>query len=343
MEASRQIVEKIVFTDIGAIEIHHEDVKFPPLKPTEILLKNLYSHISAGTELACLEGKEDWFTFPKVPGYSSVAEVLGVGEDIQDAHPGDIVFCFGPHASHFIIDRRDRWSGVCVKIPQGTELAHAAFAHMGSIAITALRVSNIELGDWVAITGMGPIGILAGQLAQLQGAQVIGIDPSQKRLELAASCGIHYLGNNTDQSLRDICFAFTDSKGVDTFIEASGRAEVSLQATQCMKKYGHLILLGSPRSPFEANLTDFLKPIHLWSEQSIQVNGALEFIFPTHPIEFVKHSIERNLAIVLQAIKDNNLMVKPLLSHLEIPENAPAAYHGLKHSPHAFFGVVFKW
>jgi len=343
MESHTQVVKKIIFTNKEKIEVQSQSTNFFPLKPTEILLKNSYSHVSTGTELACLEGKEDWFTFPKVPGYSSVAEILSVGHAIKDFVAGDRVFCFGPHASHYLIDREDRWSGVCVKVPESLSSEQAAFAHMGSIAITALRVSNIELGDRVVVTGMGPIGILAAQLAQLQGATVMGIDPSLERLDLAKACGVQNLERNSTRSLKDICMEFTDSKGADTFIEASGRAEVSLSATACISRYGSLVLLGSPRASYPANLTDFLKPIHLWSEGSIEVKGALEFIFPTHPTEFVKHSIERNIEIILQLMVEGRLQVKPLLSHTCEPERASTAYHGLKHSPESYYGLLFKW
>ena len=56
--------------------------------------------------------------------------------------------------------------------------------------MTSLRISNIELGDYVGVLGLGTVGNLAGQLAGLQGGRVIGLDLNEGRIQRALDCGI---------------------------------------------------------------------------------------------------------------------------------------------------------
>ncbi len=325
---------------IGVVESEFHDTI---TSPNEVIVENVVSHISAGTELACLNGLEDWFKLPGTPGYTAIGKIVKKGGNIKNLKKGDIVFTFGPHSKFFKADITDRWHGVCIKIPEGINIQHAAFSHMAGIAMTAIRRSNIELGDWVAVTGMGTIGNLAAQLAKLQGANVIGLDINDSRLDLAAKSGIQYLSNTKKLNLKEAIDNHSNGVGVSTFIDATGIPEVIEEAMGTINLYGEMILLGSPRRPYQSDINNILKPIHYWSDGSIQVKGALEFIYPTHRQEFNKHSIERNIEIILDLIKNNLLDISMLHSHTVNPQNAFEAYEGLKNNPDQFIGVVIDW
>jgi threonine dehydrogenase-like Zn-dependent dehydrogenase len=73
------------------------------------------------------------------------------------------------------------------------------------------------------------------------------------------------------------------------------------------------------------------------------MKGALEFTWPTHRTEFVKHSIERNAEIIMGLIADGTLAVKPLLTHRIRPDEIQSAYDGLREKPEEYMGVVIDW
>ncbi|NMB70987.1 MAG: zinc-binding alcohol dehydrogenase [Bacteroidales bacterium] len=309
--------------------------------PHEIILKNLFSHVSAGTELACLAGTESFFTIPGVPGYTAVAEIIKKG-DLVPFQVGDIVYTYGPHAGYFKINITDRWHGVCVKVPDGLAPDVASFTHMAGIAMTAIRVSDIELGDKVAVTGLGAIGILAGQLARLQGAMVLGTDPEEFRRKLALECGIDVVINPLKMNPVEEVRRITGGEGVTTLIEASGNPAALQSMLDAAALNGEVILLGSPRNPYETNLTETLRHFHLlpWNHS---LKGALEFIFPTQPIPFAKHSIERNAGIIMNLMKEGKLNIDPIYTHRLSPFHAAKAYEGLRNKKDEFVGVVFDW
>ena len=309
---------------------------------TEVLVRNRYSHISAGTELACIAGRESFFNIPGTPGYTAVGEVIKAGSEAGDLHPGDWIYTFGPHAEYFKIDTRDRWHGICIPLPEGTDPELAAFAHMGGIAMTALRKSRIELGDCVLVTGLGAIGNLAAQLAGLQGGRVIAADINEKRIELARRCHVETVLNSASGDLSSFVEQHTGGRKVSTYIDASGLAPVISSCMDLVALNGEVILLGSPRTPYETDLTRFLQYYHNYPWYHT-LKGALEFSYPTREDEFSKHSIERNSKIILTLIREEKLHIRPIYSHKIKPSGIQQAYDGLREKPDEFIGVIIDW
>jgi len=308
----------------------------------ELLVQNLYSHISAGTELACIAGKESFFSIPDTPGYTSIGRVLKKGDALDHVMEGDLVYTYGPHAEYFKIDIRDRWHGLCVKLPPEIDLRLAAFTHMAGIAMTSLRSSRVELGDHVLVSGLGAIGNLAAQLVQLQGGCVIASDILEERLQIAKTCGIRDAVHSKQMDMKALVEERTGGKLVSTYIDATGLAPVVEQSLELLSLYGEVILLGSPRNPYESELTAFLQHFHNlpWCQN---MKGALEFTWPTHESEFVKHSIERNARVIFELIREDRLKIAPLLSHQIAPDEIQSAYDGLRDQPEKYIGVIIDW
>ena len=175
----------VLFTGPDRVEVGQIDSDFLPLGDHDVLAQTHYSLISAGTELACLSGVEAWFSFPATPGYASVGEVVAAGAKVTAVAAGDIVYSMGGHCQYQRIDTANP-RALCVKVPVGMDLSQAVFTRMVCVAFTALRISTIELGDYVAVTGLGLVGNFAAQLAGLQGGRVIGLDLSERRVEPGA-------------------------------------------------------------------------------------------------------------------------------------------------------------
>src|SRR5947209_11210201 len=157
--------KRIVFAGAGQIELQDENTDLTPEHQYEVIVKTHYSLISAGTELACLSGSEKWFKFPGTPGYTSVGEVVAAGQAVTHVTIGDVVYVWGGHSAYSRIDLSQP-SALCLKVPHGISESQVPFARMATIAMTSLRISAIELGDYVAVVGMGLVGNLAAQLAQ---------------------------------------------------------------------------------------------------------------------------------------------------------------------------------
>ncbi len=329
---------KLLVTKPWVVEVCEDEIDLNDIPADNIAIKTRYTLISTGTELACLSGKESWFKLPDTPGYISVGEIVAKGRGVNNVKIRDIIFHYGQH-SEYIIMPKDNFF---IKVPDGLDERHALFGRITSIAMTALRVSDIELGDYVAVTGLGLVGNMAGQLAKLQGGNVIGIDIIHKRLEISHKCGIEFCINSNGK-VKDKIMEITQSQGVSTLIEATGSSKVIIESLPLIAKGGEIILLGSPREEYQCNITDVLNYCHLSPRGCITFKGAHEWRYPIKHDNFVKHSIERNTRIIFDLMKKGRLLVKPLITHVVKPDEAASAYEGLRDKKDEYIGVVIDW
>lgn len=333
--------KRIIFDRPGHVALAQGGLTPVIEKPSDVVIRNLYSLVSPGTELACLTGQESWFPLPSTPGYAAAGEVMCVGANVGRFAPGDRVLTHGPHASLFKIDTTDRYTGTCVKLPPALPPEQAVFARMASIALAAIRSSHIELGDRVLVTGLGLVGNLAAQFAALQGAWVVATDPCEQRRQTARNCGLSHCLDGTAADWREQVKALFGAQPLDCFIDATGLSSVITEGTGLLAPGGEAILLGTPRQPWIADTTDIYRRVHLHT--AVRFKGALEWLYPTFRDEFSKHSIERNTEIILELILQDRLKVTPLRTHRVAPEHAPEIYAGLRERKDDYLGVVFDW
>lgn len=342
------LVKQVVFPRTNEVQLEEVEVDLTPAE-NEIIIKTLASIISAGTELACLAGLADWAPFPFRPGYGAVGKVIAVGKNVEDVKVGDIILTNSNHASYA------KARVAAIKVPDGLEPNKAVFARMANVSITAVRVSSAELGDKVAVIGLGLVGNLAAQLFQLAGCEVIGLDKVKKRLEVAKMCGIEKVVNTEEIDPVQAVKELTEGKGCQVVVDATGNPAGTLLAPQLAAKYGEVILLGSYFGrKLETNVTELLEQIHLSGYGCITFKGAHEWRYPVKeirddilPIErnahFYKHSYERNAKINLRLIAEGKLKVEPLLTHIVKPEQCAEVYWGLRENLGEYIGVVFDW
>lgn len=303
-----------------------------------ILIETEKSILSAGTELACLRGSESWAPFPFVPGYGSVGTIVDMGAGVKDFAVGERVFTYGRHEAYSLANT------VTQKVPQGVAPEDAVFARMAAVAITSLRITEAEFGDFVAVMGLGLVGNFAAQLFTLAGCEVIGIDPSPNRREMAQRCGVaHTFASDAElpQKLENL----TGGARCRTVVDATGIPAVVAKAPELAGKYGELILLGSPRGAYQSDLTTFLNYSHLAKFGNITIKGAHEFRFPIeeNPDLYYRHSFASNVRTILRRIADGKLKTRELLTHQPKPAEADRVYLGLRETPEDYMGVVFDW
>jgi len=325
---------------VGPNKIELQSFQFPDdLASDQVAIEATHSLISPGTELACLRGTESWAQHPFVPGYAGCGRVIATGEGVEGVNEGDLVFSYAKHASHVLGGR------LVVPVPEGLDAGKACFARMAAVSITALRVSDAELGDTVAVIGLGLVGNLCAQLFGLAGCKVIGIDLSPERCETARQCGIPHVINAGAADAKGAVADLTGGRMCEVVVEAIGAPAVAMEAGELAGTLGEVILLGSPRGAYEANVTSLLDQVHLWPKGCLTFKGAHEWRYPVHrdASGWSKHSIERNVDILMGMIADGKLLIDPLITHVLPPESCAEAYAGLREQPGAYMGVLFDW
>jgi threonine 3-dehydrogenase len=125
-------------------------------------------------------------------------------------------------------------------------------------AVHAAFVEPIE-GRSVAVTGAGPIGVLAVAIARAAGASwVVATDVEPYRLELARTMGADLALDARDTDTAERIVAETGGDGVEVVLEMSGSQAALDQALHFITRGGRISLLGIFASPVEIHLSDLV-------------------------------------------------------------------------------------
>lgn len=118
---------------------------------------------------------------------------------------------------------------------EGLTAEQAAMAEPVSVGVWACRKASVTVGDRVLVTGAGPVGLFAAQVARAYGASSVTLtDLSPFRLEVAAQLGFDTQG--ADEPLA------TDS--CDVLLECSGAAPAFKAGMRALGRAGRAVVIG---------------------------------------------------------------------------------------------------
>lgn len=265
--------------------------------------------------------------YPYYPGYSACGKVLNIGENVKDFKVGDIIACMGRHASLQIINSERCTPIPFINLPQKDVSVYT----LGAIALQGVRKAEIQIGDAVAVIGLGPIGNFAAQLAKVGGAGVVtGFDFVEWRRQLAAQCGINEVEETAEKKELQNKY--------DVVIEASGSPKAILSAFKLAKKFGRVILLGSTRGITES--VNFYKDIHV---KGITVVGSHSgYRAKADNFGCIKTRL-KDEETVLALLNQRRIRTDLLISEITTADCAQEIYDRLYEKDAEFMLVVFDW
>ena len=332
----------------GATEI--AEVPAPRLSAGHVLIRTTRSLVSAGTErmlmdfgkgsliekarqqpdkvrmvldkvktdglLPTIEAVRNKLDQPLALGYCNAGRVIEVGPGVAGFAVGDRVASNGKHAEVVSVP-----ANLCAKVPEAVSDDAAAFTVLGAIALQGIRLVAPTLGETIAVTGLGLIGLLTVQLLRAHGCRVLGLDFDARK----ARAGCNAFGAETvDLSCRRrfrpgrrrlharIRGRRRDHRRVDEEqrSDASSRPDVP-QARPHRAGGRH-----RPRT-FSCRLlrerTDLPGVVLVRAgtlRRELRAEGR-----STIPIGFVRWTEQRNFEAVLDMLSDGRLDVAPLISH----------------------------
>lgn len=328
---------KILF-DNGNVRL--ASVTLPPLKDNDVLIKISYTLISAGTEKASLLGEENTSNIPMRFGYSAVGYVMQTGKNVKNVCVGDRVYAsYTGHTNYSV-----RPSSAVWKIPDSVDFMDAIFTKMASFPLLALRRSRLEAGESVVISGLGILGLLGVQLAQIFGGlPVIAIGGSrQDRLQKAKEFGADYVLSGSDPELAKKIFTITQEhtlfKGANVIIETSGSESALHNALRYTAKSARILLNGCNRVVKEP--INYYRDIH---QKGVQLIGANNSVHPSHNSAPGNWTINRDYTALLQWMVSGKLHPSDLVSEIVSPKDCVAVFDRLLHDREFPLGVLFDW
>ena len=250
-----------------------EDVREPEPGINDVKVKVLLTGI-CGTDLHIYEW-DDWakstIPVPMVIGHEFVGEIVSVGANVSDFHPGELVSGEGhvtcglcrnclagrrhlcAHTQGVGVNRPGAFAEYIV-LPMSNIWRHdpkinreiaAIFDPFGNAVHTAL--SFPVLGEDVLITGAGPIGIMAAAVVRHAGARYVVItDVNAYRLALAEKLGVTLAVNPQVTPLKEVQKKLGMQEGFDVGLEMSGNPAAFREMLENMSHGAKIAMLGIP-------------------------------------------------------------------------------------------------
>ena len=255
-----------------------EDVPEPTVGINEVLIRVQKTGI-CGTDVHIYQWDE-WaqktIPVPMAIGHEFVGEIVQVGSNVNDFHPGDVVSGEGHvtcgRCRNCLAGRRHLCAQIhgvgvnrpgafaeLISLPMANIWRHnsginkevaAIFDPFGNAVHTAL--SFPVTGEDVLITGAGPIGLMAIPVLRHAGARHIVItDMNPYRLDLARRMGATLAINPDETSLAEVQKHLLLAEGFDVGLEMSGNSVALRDMIANMSNGGKIALLGIPAKASE--------------------------------------------------------------------------------------------
>ncbi len=249
----------------GTHDIRLEEVPVPELGPKEVLVEIEAVGVCGSDVHYYEEGRIGSFVVrePLILGHESMGTIVALGEEATKHEVGERVtlepgvpdgtcrecragrYNLCPNVQFFATPPVNGAFTNYVNIHEDfafalpDELSDNAGALMEplSVGIWACRKAKVEAGDHVLVTGAGPIGLLAMQVALAQGAtQVTITDVAPQRLEMAQKTGATRTINVSEEPLAGV--------EVDALIECSGNQRALGDGIRCIRPAGVAVVVG---------------------------------------------------------------------------------------------------
>src|SRR5437867_3463342 len=360
----------------GLTEIIVDEVPDPVVAMHHVLIRPHYSLISSGTETASIHRdgvlkeladnpshlRTVWeamkvagpvraaaevkakFSEYAVLGYSGAGIVVDRHPTVSELEIGERVAYGGDTTGHAETVHAGRQ--LVVKVPESIPFEHACFATLGSIALNAVRIANVGLGDTVAVIGLGIVGQLIAQLVRLQGGVVIGVDLRPDRVEIARRLGAaHAIAESG--SLRNEVNALTRDLGADCVIVAAAAKspEPARRALEICRDRGRLVIVGAVELSLPW-LEMYRKEIQLFMSRAYGP-GSYDPLYEKeardYPVSYVRWTEHRNMEQFVRLLETGAVQIEPLITHRFPLAEAPAAYRTILDADSRSLAVLLRY
>ena len=311
-----------------------EEAPVPEIGINDVLTKVLRTGI-CGTDVH-IYNWDAWaqrtIPVPMTVGHEFVGQIVDVGSNVKDFHPGEIVSGEGHvvcgHCRNCLAGRRHLckdtkgvgvnrsgafadylslpMTNVWVHDPAIPRDVQSIFDPFGNAVHTALSFD--VLGEDVLITGAGPIGVMAAAVVRHAGARhVVVTDVNSYRLELAKKMGATLAVDVREQTLAEAQKKLGMKEGFDVGLEMSGNERAFRDMLANMCHGGKIAMLGIPEREIAIDWTTVvfnMLTIHgiygremyeTWYKMTVMLQSGLD-ISPVITHRFAAEDFEQGFA-----------------------------------------------
>jgi L-iditol 2-dehydrogenase len=329
---------KAVVKSKPQIGVEFTDVPKPRIQPEEVLIEVKAAAI-CGSDLGIYDYTPAYskMKLPVVMGHEFAGRVVEVGVKVNDYSVGNRVLAESVKACGSCIYCRTNHANLCdastlfgihtdggfaeyIAVPAALlhrlpdQLTYQEGALIEPLSNSLHFVKDctpVKLGDLTIVQGCGPIGLFSAQLFRLAGADVMitGVGVDAERFRIAEAMGFEAV-NIEKTDLVELVMDRTKGRGADIAFVATGSPPAVAQASQIVKKRGHITVIGIFGRPVEIPMTTIVR-------REITLTGA----YDAKPENF-----EQSIKLA----ETGTIKVRELITHQLPLEKATEAFEAAK-------------
>lgn len=324
-------------------DISSREVPTPERTAGDVLIK-VHGMGICGSDIGAYKGINPLVTYPRIIGHEIAGEVLEVPQGDTTMMPGDRVVvepyvycgkCYpcmnkrtnccehltvrGVHIDGGMAEFCSHPHHLVHKVPADVSWKHLAMVEPLTISVHAVKRARLAKGEHLAVTGAGPIGLLAAQYALVIGAVPIVVDPIDERLAFARSLGIPFGINPVKEKAVERIKEITGGRMAEAVVEASGSDAAVRSSIDYVAYSGRIALVGWPKGDVSLTTAMFTK-------KELDVMGS------RNSIQAFPESID--------LVAGDKIDVASLVTRTVSFEEVPAAVREIAAYPEKFMKVV---
>ncbi|MFC7394033.1 MDR/zinc-dependent alcohol dehydrogenase-like family protein [Scopulibacillus cellulosilyticus] len=255
------------------------EVETPKLEnDEEIIIKVEACGICAGDVKAYTGAPSFWgdetqpayIKAPMIPGHEFIGHVVAKGDKVKDFEIGDrviseqIVPCwncrFCKRGQYWMCEKHDLYGfqnnvnggmaeymkftkeAINYRVPDDLPIEKAILIEPYACSLHAVQRAQIQLGDFVVLSGAGTLGLgMVGAAKKCGPGKLVVLDLVDERLELAKKFGADIVLNPSKVDVVKEIKNMTDGYGCDIYIEATGHPKSVEQGLSMIRKLGRFV------------------------------------------------------------------------------------------------------
>lgn len=252
---------------------------------------------------------EDWYTRKGMYNLSDNRMVLGVS---CEEYRRD-----GAFAEYVAVPQH-----ILYKIPDNVSFEYAAMVEPIAVALHAVNLTNISVGDSVVVGGSGMIALFIIQLLKLAGCiKIIVFDLDQERLNLALTLGATHILKADISNVAEEVKKLTLDRGADIGFEVVGITPVLKNVIESVRKGAQVTLVGNVSAEVNLSLQQVVTR-QLRLQGSCAICGEYE--------------------TVLNLISEGKIIIDPLISAVATLEEGAQWFSRLYNHENGLMKVILK-
>lgn len=275
-------MKALVLTDY--FKFQYCNVPVPAIQDDEVLVQVKACSI-CGSDVHGYDGTSGRRQPPVIMGHEAAGVISAVGKNVTMYHEGErvtfdsTVYCGkcwhcrrgevnlcenrmvlgvscdeyrsqGAMAEYVAVPER-----ILYRLPEAVSYVQAAGVEPLSVAMHAVSMSKLQVGNRVVVVGAGTIGLLLTQLIKAAGAvEITVIDIDDQKLALAQKLGATAVVNSKRQNVAETVRGGEDGRGADIVFEAAGIPATFQTAVDCVRVGGRIVMVGNLAAKVELPL-----------------------------------------------------------------------------------------